>query len=85
MTEDKEGIKALLWLAWGPSYHSNSVCGWCLLSEKSFMLNMNSIPLTDLIQKSLLRYHCECHGNIVAIATGYFANVYYPKEALYQI
>ena len=46
------------------------------------MANMNSIPL---MTKELLKYHCGCYGNIVTTATGYFADVYLFKEALYQI
>ena len=41
------------------------------------MSNMNSIHLKT---KDLLRYHCSCHGNVVAVAMKYTADAYWPKE-----
>ena len=46
---------------------------------------MNS---TSLKTKELLRYHCGSYGNtvaIVAIATGYLGDAYFPNETLSQI
>ena len=40
----------------------------------------NMILLGIKIEK-LLRYHCNCHGNLVTTATRYVANAYCPKEA----
>ena len=42
------------------------------------MQNMNSRHLKT---KELLRYHCSCHGNIVAVAVKYAVDAYCPKEA----
>ena len=42
------------------------------------MLNMNSIHLKT---KDLLRYHCSCDGNLVAVAMKYAADACCPKEA----
>ena len=47
----------------------------CLMSQESLIPNMNSIHLKT---KELLRYHCSCHGNLVAMK--YAADVYCPKE-----
>ena len=41
------------------------------------MLNMNTIHLKT---KESLRYHCSCHGNLVAITVKYAADAYFPKE-----
>ena len=43
------------------------------------MSDMNWIPLET---QKLLRYHSDCHGNIVTIVTDYVADAYNPKEAL---
>ena len=42
------------------------------------MPNMNSIHLKT---NDLLRYHCSCHGNVVAVAVKCAADAYCPKEA----
>ena len=42
------------------------------------------MPNMDLIllkTKELLRYYCSFHGNIVAVAVKYAADLYCPKEA----
>ena len=41
------------------------------------MPNMNSRNQTN----ELLRNHCSCHGNLVAVAVKYAADAYCPKEA----
>ena len=48
------------------------------MSQGSLMPNMNSIHLKI---KDLQRYHCSCHGNLVAVAMKYAADAYCPKEA----
>ena len=35
--------------------------------------------------RELFGYYSGCHGNLVAIATMYVADAYYPKEAPCQI
>ena len=35
--------------------------------------------------KELLTYHCDCHGNLITIATGNMADAYHQKESPYQI
>ena len=42
---------------------------------------MPNINTTQLKTKELLRYHCSCHGNLVAVAMKYAADVYCLKEA----
>ena len=42
------------------------------------MPKMNS---THLKTKDLLKHHCNCHGNLVAVAMKYAADAYRPKEA----
>ena len=42
------------------------------------MPNMNSRHLKT---KELLRNHCSCHGNLVAVTVKYAADAYCPKEA----
>ena len=46
------------------------------------MPNVDSLWLKT---NKLLSYHYGCHSNLVTIATRYVANVYCPKEALYQM
>ena len=50
-------------MPWQPIYNSNEVLGWCLLFQRSFLPNINSIPLKT---KEILTYRCGCHGNLVA-------------------
>ena len=49
-------------MPWQLRFHSNEVWGWCLLSQRTFMPNVDSIQLRT---KELLTYHCGCHGNEV--------------------
>ena len=42
------------------------------------MPNMSSIYLKT---NELLRYHCRCYGNLVAVTMKYAADGYCPKEA----
>ena len=49
------------------------------MSQRSLMLNMNSIHLKT---NELLRYHCSFHGNLVAVALKYAVDDYYPKKSL---
>ena len=42
------------------------------------MPKMNSIHLKT---NDLLKYHCSCHINLVAVAMKYAADAYCPKEA----
>ena len=46
------------------------------------MPNVKPIPFKT---KELLRQHCDCHGNLVTIATRYVFDAYHPKKASYQI
>ena len=41
------------------------------------MPDMSSIHLNT---RQLLRYHCSCYGNLVAVAMKYVVDAYYPKK-----
>ena len=61
ITTYTEGIiEVSFWLPWQLSYDSIEVCGCCLLSQETFISNVNSIWLKT---KELLRLHSGCHGN----------------------
>ena len=74
-TQDKKVIQVSLWLPWKPIYQ---VCGWCL-SQAYFVPNMISIGIKTW---HLLRYYCNCHGNLVTTAVTYVAGGYCSKKAL---
>ena len=63
-------IKVPLWLPYGPSYHSNKICGSSLLFQETWVPNI---------------FHSGRHGNPVFIETRYEAEAYCPNESLYQM
>ena len=77
MTEDKEGIKALLCLPWQLKYNSN-LNMWLMSSiQRKLSTSKNSISLKT---KELIIYHCGCHVNIVIISTEYVVGACYTKK-----
>ena len=69
-------IEISLWLPWGPSYHSNKICGTCLLCQETLVPNISLMWLKT--NKSL--FQSGCHGNWATIATKYAADAFISKN-----
>ena len=70
-------IEISLWLPWGPSYHSNKICGTCLLFQETLVPNISSMWLKT---NKLLMFQSGCHGNWVTIAMTYAADAFISKN-----
>ena len=70
-------IEISLWLPWGTSYHSNKICGTCLLFQETLVPNISSIWLKT---NKLLMFQSGCHGNWVTIAMRYAADAFISKN-----
>ena len=69
----------LLWLLrlpWGPSYHSNKICGTCLLFQETLVPNISLMWL----KTNKLLFQSGCHGNWVTIAMRYAADAFISKN-----
>ena len=70
-------IEISLWLPCWPSYHSNKICGTCLLFQETLVPNISSIWLKT---NKLLIFQSGCHGNWVTIAMRYAADAFISKN-----